>query len=341
MIAVRCGSLLAAIVLLGVSAVAAASDETLARAKELYRSASYDEALVVLDQVAHDSAGSLRVEASEYRLFCLIALDRKIDARVAIESMVSNDPFYQLATDQASPRVRTMFKDIRQSLLPGLVQREYASAKAAFDRQDPETAAQFERVLTLLDDPMLPASPAWTDLRTIAAGFRDLSTVRAQKAAAVPPVVAAAPASPPTPALAASAAPDETTAAASASPEQRSVRLQADQPAVPPAPVVPGPAIYHEGDADVIPPVTVKQTVPQWVVPNGTRAGAWQPEAVLEIVIDENGDVASAKLRKPFHPSYDQQLIKAALAWKYQPARKAGTPVRYAKNVAIRLGPVN
>ena len=53
MIAVRCSSLLATIAFLAVSTTAAAaSDETLARAKDLYRSAAYDEALTVLDQVA-------------------------------------------------------------------------------------------------------------------------------------------------------------------------------------------------------------------------------------------------------------------------------------------------
>ena len=111
----------------------------------------------MLDQIASESSGAARVEANEYRLFCLIALDRKTDARVAIESMVNADPFYQLSPEQASPRVRTMFKDIRQSLLPGLVQREYASAKAAFDRQDPESAGQFDRVLRLLEDPLADA----------------------------------------------------------------------------------------------------------------------------------------------------------------------------------------
>jgi len=43
-------------------------------------------------------------------------------------------------------------------------------------------------------------------------------------------------------------------------------------------------------------------------------------------------------LRKGFHPSYDPQLIKAALGWKYEPARRAGTPVRFVKLIAIRLG---
>jgi TonB family protein len=88
----------------------------------------------------------------------------------------------------------------------------------------------------------------------------------------------------------------------------------------------------------VVPPVILNQTLPQWIVPQGTRPAAWQPEAVVEVTIDESGSVVSAVLRKGFHPSYDPQLIKAALAWKYEPARRAGTPVRFVKLIAIRLG---
>jgi hypothetical protein len=56
------------------------------------------------------------------------------------------------------------------------------------------------------------------------------------------------------------------------------------------------------------------------------------------VTIDESGSVVSAVLRKSFHPNYDPQLVKAALAWKYEPARRAGVPVRYVKYIAIRLG---
>jgi hypothetical protein len=59
MIAVRRSSLLATFLVLAVSAFAAASDE-LARAKDLYRSASYDEALVALNQVARETSGAGR-----------------------------------------------------------------------------------------------------------------------------------------------------------------------------------------------------------------------------------------------------------------------------------------
>jgi TonB family protein len=327
MIAVRCRSLLATIALLAVSTVAAASDEALARAKDLYRTAAYDEALVVLDQIALESSGSARVEASEYRLFCLIALERKSDARIAIEAMVNADPFYTLSTPQAAPRVRTMFKDIRQSLLPGIVQREYAAAKAAFDRQDAEAGNQFDRVLKLLDDPLLPPAPALADLRTVASGFRDLSKARAPK-------VEFAAATAPTPAE------PQPAAGPSNVPSAAAPTTAASQSAA--APVArPQPTVYRDGDADVVPPVTINQNLPQWVVPQGTRPAAWQPEAVIEITIDESGKVANVLMRKSFHPSYDAQLIRAARAWKYEPATKDGVPVRFVKMVSVRLGGVN
>jgi TonB family protein len=321
MIAVRCSSLLATILVLALSTAAAASDEALARAKDLYRSAAYDEALAALDRVAAESDDATKAEANEYRLFCLIALDRKADARVVIESMVNADPFYQLSTDQASPRVRAMFKDIRQSLLPTLVQREYNTAKTAFDKQDGDATEQFDRVLKLLEDPLITPTPALTDLRMVASGFRDLSRARAPKvefAGATAPVVAQMQAAPVTPAPA---------------------PANAATPA--PAPTRSGPPVYREGDADVVAPVTINQDLPQWVMPQGTRPGAWQPEAVVEVTISESGDVTNVVLRKQFHPSYDQQLVKAAMNWKYEPARRAGVAVRYVKLVAVRLGGQN
>jgi len=248
--------------------------------------------------------------------------------------MVKGDPFYQLAADQAAPRVRTLFKEIRQSLLPTLVQREYASAKEAFDRQEPDAAAQFERVLKLLDDPMVTPSPALTDLRTVASGFRDLSRARVPKVEASPtaPVVAQMQAGPviATPPAGQDTAPP---------PAERKPANAATAKATTSKPT--GPVVYRDGDPDVVPPVAIRQTLPQWTVPQGTRAGAWQPEGVIEVTIDESGDVVNVTLRKAFHPSYDPQIVKAAMAWKYEPARKGGVPVRYVRLIAVRLGGVN
>ena len=296
--------LLASITWLVFASVDTAHGETIDRVKDLYRSAAYEDALAVLDQMAKESGPTNPVEAREYRLLCLIALERRTEARDAIASMVNADPFYQLP--QASPRVRTMFKDVRQSLLPTIAQQAYADAKAAFDRKDPESGAQFERVLTLLNDPDIVGSLHMADLRTVASAFRDLSQVL--KRAPDPPTQIASP-----------AAPDN---------------VASSMPAL--------PIVYRDGEPGLVVPEALNQTLPRWVLPAraaGRELRDWL--GVLEVLIDENGDVVSATLRKSFHPDYDSQLVKAAMSWKYRPAQKDGAPVRFLKIVSVRLDNTN
>lgn len=180
---------------------AAKPSQDFSRAKELYLSAAYDEALTLLDGLNEDSPAGSSIEIAQYRVFCLMALGRGDDAKKAIEGMVAMDPFYRLPDSQTPPRIRTAYQDTRRTMLPALVQRRYAEAKAAFDEKDPSAADQFDQVLALLDDPDLKASPTFDDLRTVAVGFRDLAKV----AAAPPP--APAPPPPPAPAAAEVAAP--------------------------------------------------------------------------------------------------------------------------------------
>jgi hypothetical protein len=254
--------LLASITWLVFASVDIAHGETIDRVKDLYRSAAYEEALAVLDQMAKEPGPTNPVEAREYRLLCLIALERRTEARDAIASMVNADPFYQLS--QASPRVRTMFKDVRQSLLPTIAQQAYSDAKAAFDRKDPESGAQFERVLTLLNDPDISGVSTVADLRTVASAFRDLS--QALKRAPDPPSDIAPP---PAPDARASSVP------------------------VPALPIV-----YRDGEPGLVAPETLNQTLPRWVLPAraaGRELRDWL--GVLEVVIDENGDVVAATLR--------------------------------------------
>jgi len=299
---------------LALGATAGAADDTLASAKDLYRSAAYDEALAMLDRMTDATAAGDRLEATEYKVFCLIALDRKTEARSAIEAMVSADPFYQLPVDRASPRVRSVFEEVRRSLLPGIVQRTYAEAKAAFDKQDPRAAAQFERVVNLLNDPDLKDNAALADLRTVAGGFRDLSAALVNRTPS--PAV-------PVPAVARL---DATASKASASNET-------------PITTAPSEIVYREGEPDVVPPVIIDQTMPKWAPPVGGSRGNWQ--GTLEVVIDESGNVVSAAMRKPVHPTYDYLLLKAAQSWKYRPATKNGVPGRYIKFVVVRLSATN
>jgi TonB family protein len=155
------------------------AQETLDSARELYASAQYDEALRVLDRLS----GAVRSEDDRqsvdlYRSLCLLAVGRRDDADRAIEAIISRDPLYRLA-DDLSPRTRTAFSDAKRRVLPVIVQQQYAEAKSAFDRKEFESAAAaFERVIAALQDPDILAAakqPPLADLRTLAAGFHDLS----------------------------------------------------------------------------------------------------------------------------------------------------------------------
>lgn len=170
------------------SAGIGAAQTTLARARNLYVSAAYDEALAVLGSLKSESTEEA-AEIAGYQVLCLLALGRTDDANLAIEALVKAHPLYRPSETMASPRTRAFFDEVRQRLLPGIVQESYDSAKAAFDRKESKAAAaEFDRVLRLLDDPAIAGQPGMADLRRLAVGFRDLSAVAAIP---VPPPVPA------------------------------------------------------------------------------------------------------------------------------------------------------
>jgi TonB family protein len=305
----RCAFVLAACLVLFPAALHA-RDETLARAKDLYLAAAYDEALAVLDSLQAPAAGSA-AEIAQYRIFCLLALERREDAKKAIEAVVATDPFYRPSDAQTSPRIRNVFQEIRKGVLPSVVQRAYADAKQAFDRKDPQAAALFDRVIAILDDPDVKGNAALADLRTVATGFRDLS----KATAAAPPPAAGTP--PPSPNAAAPADPAPKTSAAAA-------RANADAPA-------------RDGDPGVVAPVTLSQRLPPWSPGREDRQREFS--GTIEVIIDEQGAVISAAVRESVHPAYDAELLRVARSWKYKPATKNGAPTKYVKLVEVRLRP--
>ena len=72
--------------------VSLAASDDLTRAKELYRAASYDEALGVLDGIPAGAGTVDAIELHEYRVLCLVALDRKDDAKKAIGARPVSKP---------------------------------------------------------------------------------------------------------------------------------------------------------------------------------------------------------------------------------------------------------
>jgi len=201
--------------------VAAWAQDALSRAKGLYATADYEEALKELGTL---KGKGMTTEAEAYQVFCLYALGRKDEARTAIETIVRMDPLFRPSEGQVSPRIRTYFDDVRKPLLPEVVRQSYATAKAAFDKKDWAPAlAEFQRVITLVDE-MGGSDQGTADLRTLAAGFRDLSKAALQP----PPAPTPTPVAPPV-----SAAP---------------------RPAM----------IYSDSDAGLTRPFAVSKMLPEW-----------------------------------------------------------------------------
>lgn len=156
-----------------ISLLSVHAQDSLTRASELYRSAAYDDALAVLARLRVETQRE-RSEISAYQALCLFALGRTDEGARLVATIVSDDPLYKLPASIGSPSMHELFTEVRRAALPRVVSREYADAKAAFDRKDPKTSALFDRLLLILDDPDLEMAEK-ASLREVAAGFRTLS----------------------------------------------------------------------------------------------------------------------------------------------------------------------
>jgi tetratricopeptide (TPR) repeat protein len=280
----------------------ATAQESLASARELYAAAAYEDALALLNRLRPAAPTEGRA-IEQYRAFCLLALGRGEEAERSIEAIIAAEPGYEPSAEEVSPRVRTAFADVRRRMLPAIIQEKYATAKASYDRKNWKDAARgFKEVLDVLNDPAARAvasQPALADLRTLSAGFYDLSV-----AALVPPPQ---PVTVPEPAAAVAA----------------------------PAVVAPPPAskVYTAQDFEVIPPRVVKQVLP----PFPSKIIKQPGKGALELLINEQGEVEAAAMTASVHPNYDPLALAAAKTFKYKPATRDGVPVKYRKLLNIAL----
>jgi hypothetical protein len=279
----------------------ARGDDSLATARELYAAASYEDALAMLDRLRTPAdVPDIGRTIAQYRAFCLFALGRTAEAEHAIETVVATEPSFQPTDAETSPRVRAAFGQVRGRVLPGIIQQKYGLAKAAFDRKEFAAAADgFKVVAEMLDDRdvrVAAQSPPLSDLRALAAGFRELS------------VTAAAPPPPPPP-------PPPVTKA---------------EPAAPASPRA--PRVYSADDPDVVPPLVVRQTLPNF---------RYKPTAVgqlkVAVEIDQAGGVEGVTMIALLDPEFDRLLQDAAWKWQYKPATREGVPVKYRKIIQLNL----
>ena len=306
----KCGAAMSfAVSLTMTTAGTAGAQDSLAAARELYASAAYEDALAVLNRLRAPTSRDEGRTIDQYRAFCLLALGRAAEADNAIEAVVTAEPSYHPSDADVSPRVRTAFADVRRRMLPVIIQQRYAQAKGAFDRKEFAAAADsFSQVLSLMTEPDIASAakqPPLSDLRTLAAGFHDLSA----SAAAPPPVAPPPPAPPALPPL----------------------QLQPTPPPVPAQPATPAaPRIYDATNTNVVPPIVVRQVVPPFslrTVPTN--------QGMVEIIINELGAVEMATILIPLNRLYDRAVLEAAKDWLYRPATMNGVPVKFRKSVRI------
>jgi len=284
---------------------AAAQNDRLKTARDLYASAAYDEALSELAQVERDRpTPAAALETDAYRAFCLIALGRSGEADTVLESLVRKDPM--LTVDRypdVSPRIADQFGAVRQRLLPQLIREEYRTARASAVQNAPDAVSRLTRVREMLRaaKDIDARDETLDDLGILVDGFLDLTSRSA-----------ATPASPSVPA-----------------PPPAAEELAATKPS-PAAPIV-----FDAKSTDVVSPRALSQQRP--LMPRAVieEAKKLNRTGLIQIVIDERGSVEEVLVRQSVTAAYDARVVAAARAWKFRPATKDGVRVKYMKTIAV------
>jgi hypothetical protein len=281
-------------------------DSTVAEMRDLYVNAEYERAVAVAGTI--DAAGlpaSERAAIAGYQAACLIALGRDAEAEAVMAIVVRAAPL-QTVPVAASPKVTALFTAVRTRTLPELVRERYTGAKTLLEaKRYGDAEAAFRDVQTLVTAAEAAAvAGTLADIRLLATEFETVAKDRAARAT----IIAATP--------------------------------------VPVAPAVraAAPAAVHVSDRTergVVGPVTITQRI---TLGNDAARFAAQRRssptpltAELIVTISETGRVERAALTRPVAPALDDDLVASALRWEYQPARRDGSPVKYAKIVRVEI----
>lgn len=234
-----------------------------------------------------------------YRALCLLGLGRVRDAEQALELVVTRKPLLVLSDADYSPRVVALFRDVRKKALPAAAQQLYSVARTDYENKKYEAAAAGFRQAIQVIAEIGPESQTTT--------LADLKELAGGFVALADAKVVTQAAPPPV-------------------------------PAAPPPPVVRlAQAFYTLADADVTPPVVVQQPIPAWTFTPYAPSRVFN--GTLELTIDEQGRVETVRLVEPVWPPYDLALTQAAKQWRYQPARRAGQPVKFKKILVLNIDP--
>jgi len=73
-------------------------------------------------------------------------------------------------------------------------------------------------------------------------------------------------------------------------------------------------------------PVPIYRIVPKY--PAHLKRAAIQGRVFLIFIVDEKGNVGSARVAESPHPDFSESALEAIRTWKFQPGKKDGKPVR-------------
>jgi hypothetical protein len=292
----------------------------LASAKALYAAASYEEALTQLSDA--DPADDVE-QIEVYRALCQIALGRDGDAAKSLERLLDRNPFHSLTEAEVSPRLVTMFREVKTRRLPTAARDLYVRARDKYDEKSFGVAADLLReLLAGLAKEDLENQAGLADLKLLAEGFLRLTEIEIVRYGAVSP-----PPPPPT------SAPVVNNTSASSPAVDRIVATFGGVPLG----ATPAPVIYSSEDRYVVAPVEVSRKMPNWNPPPTVQPGVYQ--GLLEVVIDERGFVQDAKVLISVAPTYDPLVLAATRNWRFRPATLNGEPVKYRRRYEIILHP--
>ena len=183
-----------------VAAVAGLSaQDPLGAAKDQYASAAYEDALSTLSRLDGTAPGVAR-QVDEYRAFCLYALGRTREAESIAESIIRREPLARLDAADASPRLESLFANVRKRLLPSLIRDRFRVARAALEQKSlagAEPQLTEARLMLTEAERLGVRDDGLADLSVLVDGFLQLIRSSAdqrmapQPAAAVPPATAA------------------------------------------------------------------------------------------------------------------------------------------------------
>lgn len=298
----------------------------LASAKLLYAAASYEEALTELSLA---SASEDPDQVDTYRALCLIALGRDNEAQKSLERLIDRSPFHSLSEAEVSPRLVSMYRDVRSRRLPSAARELYTRALTKYDEKSFGAAAAILReLLTALGREDLDGQAGLADLKLLAEGFLRLAEneivrtgLTPERPLSAPPVLDTIPVPRPAFDPATPVVPNPGATGAGGLPMGGS----------------PAPVIYSSTDRYVVGPVEVARKVPTWKAPPTVQRGVYH--GLIEVVIDERGLVERVQLLISVESTYDPLLIEAARGWKFRPATLNGEPVKYRRQFEIILHP--